>query len=474
MRYPLLTSYLEVLKNPFSLFRSLKRVEVAIDERGEPYYYSGSFAVVFKVFIDGRPYAMKCFTQGGDQQANYCKLISSCVSESCKNDPRLINYNYIENEIFVFCSDTESGWFPVVVMDWVAGENLRCNIERQCRSANTDKLKIIVDKFANLALWLLEQDFAHGDLKDENIMIRRDGTLTLIDYDGFYTPKMNGLKSNEIGTPFYQHPLRDEIVFDKSIDDYPIALIYTALQAIVDDPKLFINHHRSEGLIFDPIKVFKHEDKNLRQTLNKWFLEGRSWDYFVGNQLYSITPNLPALHKYFAYVVNRPLGLACVVFEEYGEFGFLNEKGEPIIAPIYDYADEFCEELSHVKHLGNDYFIDTNAVVVISLPEYSYVESFSSGLAKVCDSQAKIGYVDKTGKLVIKCRFVGARSFSDGFAAVKIDEKWGYIDKSGNIVVEPIYDRASSFKDGVAKVYIDDSEVFISLSQCGCLRNDMS
>lgn len=464
MRYPLLTGYLDVLKNPVSLFRSLQKVEVAIDERGESYYYSGSFSVVFKVFIDGQPYAMKCFTQGGDQQVKHCKLISSCVSKYCYDDPRLINYTYLEDEIFVFCSDTESGWFPVVLMDWVAGDNLRYHIGRQCRSGNKEQLKMIAAKFADLALWLLEQDFAHGDLKDENIMVRRDGTLTLIDYDGFYTPQMEGFNSNEIGTQCYQHPLRDEIIFDKSIDDYSIALIYTALSAIADEPKLFIKYQQNEGLIFDPLKILNHEDENLKQTLDKWFMEGHTWGYFIGNQLYSRTPDLPALHEYFKYAVHNPVGRVLAVFEKQGKFGFVNEDGVPVIAPIYDRADEFYEGLSCVKIADNHYFIDTNATVVLSLSEYSEVESFSCGLAKVCDNRAKIGFIDTTGQLVVDCQFTAARGFRDGLAAVKVAEKWGYIDTSGTIVIEPIYDRASSFNNRTAKVYIGDNEVVITRS----------
>ena len=34
-----------------------------------------------------------------------------------------------------------------------------------------------------MAAWLRSQPFAHGDIKPDNIMVRPDGTLTLVDYD---------------------------------------------------------------------------------------------------------------------------------------------------------------------------------------------------------------------------------------------------------------------------------------------------
>ena len=52
-----------------------------------------------------------------------------------------------------------------------------------------------------LAMWLLPQPFAHGDLKPDNILVQADGSLTLVDYDGMYVPAMQGQKSRELGSP---------------------------------------------------------------------------------------------------------------------------------------------------------------------------------------------------------------------------------------------------------------------------------
>lgn len=41
-------------------------------------------------------------------------------------------------------------------------------------------------------------------------------------------------------------------------------------------------------------------------------------------------------------------------------------------------------------------------------------------------------------------------SFSEGLAAVKLDNKWGFIDIDGKIIIEPKYDYVSSFSDGLA------------------------
>lgn len=54
-------------------------------------------------------------------------------------------------------------------------------------------------------------------------------------------------------------------------------------------------------------------------------------------------------------------------------------------------------------------------------------------LFPVCQN-GKWGYIDKTGKMVIKPQFNCARSFSEGLARVWIDGKMGYINKTGKYI----------------------------------------
>ncbi|MGA9626908.1 MAG: WG repeat-containing protein [Bryobacteraceae bacterium] len=74
-------------------------------------------------------------------------------------------------------------------------------------------------------------------------------------------------------------------------------------------------------------------------------------------------------------------------------------------------------------------FIDMTGAVVTS-DDYDGARSFSEGLAAVKKGE-KWGYIDKAGVLVIAPQFGEALSYSDGFAAVKSQGKWGYIDQTG-------------------------------------------
>ena len=50
------------------------------------------------------------------------------------------------------------------------------------------------------------------------------------------------------------------------------------------------------------------------------------------------------------------------------------------------------------------------------------------------------GFINKTGKHVISCKYDTANNFIEGLAEVERNGKWGIIDKSGNEVIPCKYD----------------------------------
>ena len=68
----------------------------------------------------------------------------------------------------------------------------------------------------------------------------------------------------------------------------------------------------------------------------------------------------------------------------------------------------------------------------------------------------KVGYIDKTGRVVIQPKFDSVKPFSEGMAAVQVGSfesglgKWGYIDQTGRLVIAPKFVSAEDFSDGLA------------------------
>jgi hypothetical protein len=65
-----------------------------------------------------------------------------------------------------------------------------------------------------------------------------------------------------------------------------------------------------------------------------------------------------------------------------------------------------------------------------------------------------VGYIDKTGKVVINPQFDNFGQFSEGLANVRIGHKEGYIDKTGKFVINPQFDDVGPFSDGLAPIRI--------------------
>ena len=248
MNYPLISEYIESIKNSEDNFNVLSTLRPVYDEAGEIVMSSGNFAVVFKMKDEssGKLYAVKCFLKEQEGRDIAYQQITDELEYVSSN--YLCSIKYFQKELFVdstVSSDTE---FPVLLMDWVEGVTL----DKYVHQHISDKyaLQLITYQFCRMAAWLMSQPFAHGDLKPDNILVTEDGILVLVDYDGMYVPAMQGQKARELGSPDYRHPLRTEDCFNEHIDDFPLALIGMSLKAIALDTSLLQNNAKSDSLLF--------------------------------------------------------------------------------------------------------------------------------------------------------------------------------------------------------------------------------
>lgn len=85
---------------------------------------------------------------------------------------------------------------------------------------------------------------------------------------------------------------------------------------------------------------------------------------------------------------------------------------------------------------------------------------FRQGLSPVqvgLSREPSWGFVDTTGKMVIKPEFSEARGFVNDLAAVKKGDQFGYINQKGHWVIEPRFTRATDFNaQGTALVVTDN------------------
>ena len=247
MQYPLISEYLAAIREAKDNLDTLSHLVPVLDKYGEPYRSSGAFAVVFKMKDEqtGKCYALKCFTEEQEGRAEAYRQIAEELE--FVDSPYITSVKYLEKEIFVD-SNCENEEFPVLLMDWIEGETMETYIA--ANYTDTHAMAMLCYRFCKMAAWLRSQSFAHGDIKPDNIMVRPDGTLTLIDYDGMFVPAMKGQKSPTIGTKDFSHPLRTIDDFDETIDDFALASIALSLKAISLNPSLLQTYGASDRLLF--------------------------------------------------------------------------------------------------------------------------------------------------------------------------------------------------------------------------------
>ena len=246
MNCPSISDYIEALRDAEDSLSELNDLRLVYDDQGHPVMSSGNFAVVFKMQAPtGEYHALKCFLRDQEERGERYHLIAEELQYV--QSTYLVKFRYLESELFVDVPNTEGEEYPVLLMDWVNGVPL----DQYLKTIRNDQNKkdLLAYRFSLLARWLVTQPFAHGDLKPDNICVRDDGSLVLLDYDGMYVPALSGRKSLEQGSPHYRHPLRSTLPFDEHIDDYSLSLILLSLRAIALDETLYVRYSSHEYLL---------------------------------------------------------------------------------------------------------------------------------------------------------------------------------------------------------------------------------
>ena len=314
MNYPLISEYIEAIKSAEDNFEELSYLRPELGDDGLPIMSSGGFSVVFKMKNEqnGKFYAVKCFTKEQMGRAEAYREIAKELEKVFV--PYLTSFRYLDKELFVDTDQTTETEFPVLLMDWVEGKTL----DKYLRENLDDKyaLEMLAYRFRQLAQWLIPRPFAHGDLKPDNILVRKDGTLVLVDYDGMYVPAMKGQKARELGSPDFRHPLRTENDFDEHIDDFSFVSIMLSLKAISLNKELIEKYCTSNQLLFsekdyrniDGSTVFKQivsfcdiEIKKLTVAFLHYILNSVKARYPIMATLNSgYSPEITSIYKYYS------------------------------------------------------------------------------------------------------------------------------------------------------------------------------
>jgi len=121
--------------------------------------------------------------------------------------------------------------------------------------------------------------------------------------------------------------------------------------------------------------------------------------------------------------------------------GFIDERGKYVLAlQSYEFLGSLHNGLADFRINDKVGFINIKGEVIIK-PQFDWADEFSEGLCVVRNDNGKLGsgkngYIDTTGKLVIDFKFKYAGKFENGKAKVQVDKDFVFIDKTGNIIAD--------------------------------------
>ena len=359
-----LGQYLFSLDDPHGLLRTLDGLEPESGADRRPVHAVGNSAAVFRVRCGGRRMVLRCFLR------------------PMRHLREIYGERLHERELFLYTAPSEGMWADVVVDDWIEGETLTRTLDRAAANGDKPLVARLAAAFDTLAARLLPAQWAHGDLKPDNLIW--DGQrLRPIDFDAMFLPEFRGRRSPELGTRAFQHPARTEADFDASLDDYPAALIATVLHAAAHDPSLLVRYP-AEGLVLDPSAVIEGRSEAYREMLDAFARRGDAVGYRTAQLLRSPVAKLPQAASLFAWRLRppRPADDPPELAVDAGRWGF-RSGGRFVIPPVWDNGFDFSEGLAAVEIAGRWHFIDTAGRVVLNCPPCDAVKPFRNGTAEL-------------------------------------------------------------------------------------------
>lgn len=445
---PTISQYIESVREPYALFRTLGDVVSVRGADGEPVLYSGNNGVVFKIVVEGRVCQLKCYFRRPRFTYEIYDFISTIDS------PYLLRARLLRDEMYVYDYDGCGSYHDVVVAPWVNGQTLEGAVRSAVVSGDMAKLEQIADRFDRMALYLLQQPCAHGDIKPDNIVVTPQGDFVLVDYDAMFVPTLAGEKGIEVGTPAYQHHMRDCNMYDRHIDDYSLALMSTALHAMAINPMLYYDFMTSSRDFCSDLII--GGESTVYKTIRAMFVEsGRHSLVALTDALVWPTPHIASIERVFdGLVTNKCLCGVPKPFSRDSKWGYVDGGNEVVIEAVYDSADKFFDNRALVKLGGVFQYIDRCGNLAFKSLGWSDAKRFGGSRAAVCVGN-KWGYIDTNGNMVVEPIFEFAATMHEGMAVVKYEGRYGYIDTSGNWAITPQFDYAMSFRDGTAMVEKD-------------------
>ncbi|QYG08707.1 serine/threonine protein kinase [Janthinobacterium sp. PAMC25594] len=243
MAYPSIEQYQIALQYPKTAFTDpeLAAGRIRPSGMGTPIVVSGGFALTYALETNRTKYAVRCFhKEAKGIERRYAGISSKLASLA---SPYFVRFDFQPTGV-----KANQSVYPVVKMAWAEGKTLGDFVESNFH--DSIQLTNLIASLGKLAAYLEEQNIAHGDIQEGNLMVADSGRqLQLIDYDGMFVPEIASLGGAELGHRDYQHPKRDSSHFSARLDRFSFIVLNLSLRALCARPSIWDSSQSGAGVI---------------------------------------------------------------------------------------------------------------------------------------------------------------------------------------------------------------------------------
>jgi len=232
--------------------------------------YAGGYSRVFPIQLRSKKIlALRCFVTDVKDAKHRYQIISRYLSQF--NTDYFVEFEYVDRGIRIKGKE-----YPIIRMEWFDGATLKNFVQKNRQRPNL--IRKVADIFLQMVQKLHQCGISHGDLQDENILIKQVGgrlEMKLIDYDSLYVSDLKGSPQQIVGKPNFQHPLRikqrNTLYANEQMDYFSELVIYTSLMALAENPYLWDKYQldQAEGLIFEEVDFQNPLSSNIFEDLQQ-------------------------------------------------------------------------------------------------------------------------------------------------------------------------------------------------------------
>lgn len=144
------------------------------------------------------------------------------------------------------------------------------------------------------------------------------------------------------------------------------------------------------------------------------------------------------------------------------KWGYVDERGQFVIPPQFDYAEDFQNNGLAIVTVRNKSGVINRTGRFVIPPLYESITQFSEGLAQVITDQG-FQVIDESGTIRTKQPYSYISMYQEGRAVFYTPneqnvDQYGYLDRQGNVAIPAQFQSAGDFHNGKAVVQLKQNE----------------